>query len=823
MAPKPNPYSEFQSVLEQLKKLKLPLSVPVATKDSRISEVFASVPVPTNPLLQWQACNHRFDSLYGEDLRDPETGRLPNILRGKHGLSLVLKYMDECVAANAIPWDIALPKAQRLLDEVKAVIDAAPPAGKKTTGKQKNKTGGAAGTSKKRKRNDNGDGASDSSEDEDYQAPRRAPHDSDESDFPDDLMDTDGEEVVLETEKAKELKAKRAKKKARVDNATAPKTGAKKKRPVTVEDVEDIDSGEESDGQSAFRNAQEQAKKRSCGGHRGPANQSLQHFSGPVPGGKKGWLRWEWTCNHCVGDFPRTIGNAAGDNVKYEDEPVKPKLSNLPTHLRLECKKYQAAMNAAADEDVPVDTAPKFNLQASKDLMAAFVKEGSLNPASTPTKKGFLQIFSCWILDEDLPWTTGEAPLLRELFKYLRINMQLPSDTTVRNELARIFAQLHGQVVEEFSRISSKISYSTDTWTTRQMTYTFACTIASFIDDDWNLVERVIDFKALESNEHEGYYAARAFIKVTDNASVNDVIFKHAARWILSLYNVPEKPDSHIRCLAHVINLVVQAILAGLGEAEQCDAATDEDADYFLQNKSTPLHYDPATDISQIELEEQRKADLDTVFIDDDDDDDDDMGLGPDTFEEEVKELGLDSALKKLCFITTKIVSSPQRRQRFWKISERVHGDRRVDEDDETSTLLRLLMVIRDVRTRWNSTHGMLERALLLRDAIDEWIFRTSEYSDLRLTGEDWRELEALEALLRPFTEVTKQISSSSYPTIPFVLPLYHNMHAHLKAASLNTKLSIRIRSAVGLGLSKLNKYKGPAEKNYNYITATSA
>lgn len=45
------------------------------------------------------------------------------------------------------------------------------------------------------------------------------------------------------------------------------------------------------------------------------------------------------------------------------------------------------------------------------------------------------------------------------------------------------------------------------------MTYTFACTIASFIDEDWNLVERIIDFKALEEKEHQGWYAAKAFVQ----------------------------------------------------------------------------------------------------------------------------------------------------------------------------------------------------------------------------------------------------------------------------------------------------------------------
>jgi hypothetical protein len=42
--------------------------------------------------------------------------------------------------------------------------------------------------------------------------------------------------------------------------------------------------------------------------------------------------------------------------------------------------------------------------------------------------------------------------------------------------------------------------------------YTFACTVASFIDDEWDLIERVVDFKPLEDKEHEGYLGGMAFI-----------------------------------------------------------------------------------------------------------------------------------------------------------------------------------------------------------------------------------------------------------------------------------------------------------------------
>lgn len=45
------------------------------------------------------------------------------------------------------------------------------------------------------------------------------------------------------------------------------------------------------------------------------------------------------------------------------------------------------------------------------------------------------------------------------------------------------------------------------------MVYTFGGTIASWIDDDWKLVERVIDFHHMGDKEHAGAHAAKAFVK----------------------------------------------------------------------------------------------------------------------------------------------------------------------------------------------------------------------------------------------------------------------------------------------------------------------
>lgn len=138
----------------------------------------------------------------------------------------------------------------------------------------------------------------------------------------------------------------------------------------------------------------------------------------------------------------RTVG---GRNVTFDDEEHLPALTNLAGHTRTCTKKQHAEEAPAAPE------APAFNFKASADMMRDFLRDGELNPGSDPTQAGFNRIFSVWVLDESMAFTAGQAPTLGMLFKYLGIKYALPTDTTVRNQLAKIFMELHGKVVREFA------------------------------------------------------------------------------------------------------------------------------------------------------------------------------------------------------------------------------------------------------------------------------------------------------------------------------------------------------------------------------------
>lgn len=84
-----------------------------------------------------------------------------------------------------------------------------------------------------------------------------------------------------------------------------------------------------------------------------------------------------------------------------------------------------------------------------------------------------------------------------------------------------------------------------------------------------------------------------------DNASVCDVLARAAGVMLLQKYGLSfHVQNARIRCMAHVVNLIVQALLAALNEAN--DPEMD---DYYIPNKHLPFHYDPNDDDEVREME----------------------------------------------------------------------------------------------------------------------------------------------------------------------------------------------------------------------------
>ncbi|KAI1521851.1 hypothetical protein PtrSN002B_012310, partial [Pyrenophora tritici-repentis] len=119
---------------------------------------------------------------------------------------------------------------------------------------------------------------------------------------------------------------------------------------------------------------------------------------------------------------------------------------------------------------------------------------------------------------------------------------------------------------------------------------------------------------------------------------------------------------------------------------------------------------------------------------------------------------------------------SPQRFERFIAVQQHLPPKGR-------------LSVIRDVKTRWNSTYDMLERALKIQKYIDEWLkqeilLRPGSHLDssldnnqmaeidfrdlkrLRLSSTEWHHLELVTEMLKRFKTATSFLSQNEKPQI---------------------------------------------------------
>ena len=96
----------------------------------------------------------------------------------------------------------------------------------------------------------------------------------------------------------------------------------------------------------------------------------------------------------------------------------------------------------------------------------------------------------------------------------------------------------------------------------------------------------------------------------------------------------------------------------------------------------------------------------------------------------------------------------------------------------------RLLRMVGDIPIRWNSTYDMILRAMRirfpLRDWLDEMIMKDATHKLLSLSNLDWKKLEYLIILLRPFAEYTSLIGNSRNATINHTWNVYNALFDHL-------------------------------------------
>jgi hypothetical protein len=88
----------------------------------------------------------------------------------------------------------------------------------------------------------------------------------------------------------------------------------------------------------------------------------------------------------------------------------------------------------------------------------------------------------------------------------------------------------------------------------------------------------------------------------------------------------------------------------------------------------------------------------------------------------------------------------------------------------------KLLRLIQDVSTRWDSTLHMMLRAVLLQDAVNKFTTEFTLANIFHISPEEWKHITYLIDVTRQFSFWTSNMGIASGARLGFVLPAYDEL-----------------------------------------------
>ncbi|KAH7688738.1 Tam3-transposase (Ac family) protein [Dioscorea alata] len=175
------------------------------------------------------------------------------------------------------------------------------------------------------------------------------------------------------------------------------------------------------------------------------------------------------------------------------------------------------------------------------------------------------------VIKHDLPFSFVEYDGIRAWIKYVNPDDACISRNTLVSDITRMYMREKGKLKHVLGNIQNRICLTSDVWTA----YTsegYICLTGYFVDENWKLNSKILNFAKFPP-PHTGVELAaklfeflkewgiekKVFSLTLDNASSNDNM-KDILKEQLSLHDSLLCGGNffHIRCSAHILNLIVQ-------------------------------------------------------------------------------------------------------------------------------------------------------------------------------------------------------------------------------------------------------------------------
>ncbi|SMR52788.1 unnamed protein product [Zymoseptoria tritici ST99CH_1E4] len=279
-----------------------------------------------------------------------------------------------------------------------------------------------------------------------------------------------------------------------------------------------------------------------------------------------------------------------------------------------------------------------------------------------------------WIIFCHIPFRKVDNEHWRSMLIDLNplVQNSLPDHTTVSRWIHKAYDSYLGVITELLATAIGLIHFSMDMWTSKNG-IALASLIAHFIDNSGKLWNFVLGLPA-HHGAHSGVNIAETTSSIiyqfsiprgsvgyfcSDNAANNDTCMAAlAAEFDFDAIK------RRLRCVGHILNLVAKALMVG---------------------------YTGDDDVLELELDRDGKEEREQLLTW--------RRKGP---------------VGKLHNLVTYILQSTQREELLASLQTEPHVDHVIK--------VRIYRLIRDNDTRWNSMYAMIERALMLREALDAFV-----------------------------------------------------------------------------------------------------
>lgn len=194
-----------------------------------------------------------------------------------------------------------------------------------------------------------------------------------------------------------------------------------------------------------------------------------------------------------------------------------------------------------------------------------------------------------WVVVTDQPFTEVQHKAFLNLLQTLNPEASSVSDKTIRRDMMKAFLHELEQNKSRINDLPGKISFTIDGWSSKNV-LSFVAMRAHFINIEWKYESLLLDF--IEVDGHSGFELKETFLDclkryviplskvmaiTMDNVESNSTFMDHLEKYGIEVQTVISSSGNRVRCLAHVLNLGVQAILKSLNISLTADTDRPED------------------------------------------------------------------------------------------------------------------------------------------------------------------------------------------------------------------------------------------------------